>query len=215
MSRFLPLAVGIWLGQAGLPLEARATDFFVSPTGGDTNPGTLERPFATLERAQQAARQVQRREAVTVNLRAGVYYLPSTLVFTSDDSGTRNAPVTYQAYSGEQAVISSGSRLTNLTWEPYRAGIMRATVPAGFATDQLFVNGERQSMARYPNFDPNVRHFNGYAADAISPERAADILLESAGGAKEHDVWTLVEPQEAQRAITQHMIQERRRVRHL
>ena len=52
------------------------------------------------------------------------------------------------------------------------------------------------------------RHF-----DAISPERAADILLESAGGQKEHDVWTLVEPMEAQRAITQHMIQERRRVR--
>jgi Cytosol aminopeptidase family, N-terminal domain len=53
----------------------------------------------------------------------------------------------------------------------------------------------------------------GRQFDAISPERAADILLESAGGAKEHDVWTLVEPLDAQRAITQHMIQERRRVR--
>jgi Cytosol aminopeptidase family, N-terminal domain len=53
----------------------------------------------------------------------------------------------------------------------------------------------------------------GRKFDAISPERAADILLESAGGAKEHDVWTLVEPLDAQRAITQHMIQERRRVR--
>lgn len=52
------------------------------------------------------------------------------------------------------------------------------------------------------------RHF-----DAIAPERAADILLECAGGRQEHDVWTLVEPQEAQRAVTQHMIQERRRVR--
>jgi hypothetical protein len=52
------------------------------------------------------------------------------------------------------------------------------------------------------------RHF-----DAISPERAADTLLEYAGGQKEHDVWTLVEPLEAQRAITQHMVQERRRVR--
>ncbi|HMJ13688.1 MAG TPA: M17 family peptidase N-terminal domain-containing protein [Polyangiaceae bacterium] len=49
---------------------------------------------------------------------------------------------------------------------------------------------------------------------AISAERAADILLESAGGRPEHDVWTLVDSAEAQRAITQHMIQERRRVRH-
>jgi len=52
------------------------------------------------------------------------------------------------------------------------------------------------------------RHFDG-----IAPERAADILLESAGGRQEHDVWTLVEPNDAQRTITQHMIQERRRVR--
>ncbi len=52
------------------------------------------------------------------------------------------------------------------------------------------------------------RHFG-----AIAPERAADVLLESVGGRQEHDVWTLVEPPEAQRSITQHMIQERRRVR--
>jgi hypothetical protein len=52
------------------------------------------------------------------------------------------------------------------------------------------------------------RHFGG-----IAPEKAADILLESAGGRRGHDVWTLVEPADAQRAITQHMIQERRRVR--
>ena len=52
------------------------------------------------------------------------------------------------------------------------------------------------------------RHF-----DAIRPDRAADILLESAGSNPVHDVWTLCESLEAQRLITQHMIQERRRVR--
>ena len=39
--------------------------------------------------------------------------------------------------------------------------------------DQLFVNGERQPLARYPNFDPKERHFNGWADDAFSPQRAA------------------------------------------
>jgi hypothetical protein len=53
----------------------------------------------------------------------------------------------------------------------------------------------------------------GRHRDAVPPERAADILLEMAGARPEHDVWTLVESAEAQRAITQHMIQERRRVR--
>lgn len=53
------------------------------------------------------------------------------------------------------------------------------------------------------------RHFG-----ALPPERAADILLESVGTSRDHDVWTLIEPVEAQRAITLRMIQERRRVRH-
>lgn len=55
----------------------------------------------------------------------------------------------------------------------------------------------------------------GRHLDAVPAERAADILLEAAGGRREHDVWTLVEPPDAQRAITQHMVQERRRVRDL
>ncbi|HEV8246579.1 MAG TPA: M17 family peptidase N-terminal domain-containing protein [Polyangiaceae bacterium] len=54
------------------------------------------------------------------------------------------------------------------------------------------------------------RHFDG-----IPAERAADILLEIAGARPEHDTWTLIEPPAAQRAITQHTILERRRVRQL
>ena len=49
--------------------------------------------------------------------------------------------------------------------------------------------------------------------ELIPAERAADILLASAGRKPEHDVWTLVESSEAKAAITQHMIEERRRVR--
>lgn len=52
------------------------------------------------------------------------------------------------------------------------------------------------------------RHFG-----AISAQRAADLLLEQVGASRDHDVWTLVEPPEAQKSITQHMIQERRRIR--
>ena len=49
--------------------------------------------------------------------------------------------------------------------------------------------------------------------DVIAPERAADVLLEMAGTERDHDLWTLVEPALAQRAITAQMIQERRRIR--
>jgi hypothetical protein len=155
-----------------LTMTARAAEFFVSPQGRDANPGTQARPFATLPRAQQAVRQAPKGEASTVFLRGGTYYLPQTLVFTPEDSGTQNAPIAYRAYGDEEPVISGGVKL-DLRWEPFRDGIMKAAVPAGLVTDQLFVNGRRRHMARYPNFDPSVRHFNGFAADAFSPARAA------------------------------------------
>ncbi len=110
---------------------------------------------------------------MTIIVRAGTYYLPDTLVFSAEDSGTKASPVVYQASLDEQVVISGGLRLKDLAWKPYKNGIMQAGVPAGFATDQLFVNGERQPMARYPNFNPAERYFNGWAADAFSPQRAA------------------------------------------
>ncbi|UCD52616.1 MAG: PDZ domain-containing protein [Phycisphaerales bacterium] len=154
-----------------LGVGSGAAEFFVAPEGNDGNPGALAQPFATLQRAQRAARSVRRRESVTISLREGTYYLPETLVLTSADSGTSDAPVLYRAYGDEKAVISGGLRL-DLKWEAYRAGIMKARVPASLTTDQLFVNSRRQPMARYPNFDPNQRIFNGYAAEAFSPERA-------------------------------------------
>ena len=89
-----------------------AQPYFVSPAGDDANPGTLQEPFTTLQRAQQAIRQ----KRGDVFLRSGTYYLPKTLVFTAQDSGTKDVPVVYQAYKNEQPVISGGVRLENLDW---------------------------------------------------------------------------------------------------
>ena len=143
--------------------------YFVSPSGDDANAGTLEKPFATLQRAQQAARQ----KHGGVFLRGGTYYLPATLVFSAQDSGTKDAPVVFQNYQNEKPVISGGVRLENLGWQPYTNGIFKAKVPADFQTEDIFVNGERQILARYPNFDPQAQYFDGFAADAISEQRAA------------------------------------------
>ncbi len=148
--------------------------YYVDPNGADTNTGSIEQPFRSLARAQQEIRQHPQRgkRPLTVSLRAGTHYLDDTLVFTADDSGAADAPVTYAAQAGEQAVVSGGRRL-ELTWEPDRDGMFRARTPAGSAIDELFVNGARQHMARYPNHDPAILPYHGYAADAFSPQRAA------------------------------------------
>ncbi len=162
-------AVGLLLGFVLTAAGALAQPYYVSTSGSDANAGTLEKPFATLERAQEAVRKAPG----DVILRGGTYYLARTLVFTARDSGSPAKPVSYQAYPGEQPVISGGVRLEGLAWEPFRDGILKAGVPADLATEEIFVNGERQVLARYPNFDPKAQYFDGFAADAVSKERAS------------------------------------------
>jgi hypothetical protein len=76
MSRYLILALTLFLVAA--QCEGRGLEFFVSPSGSDENPGSLDRPFATLEQARD---EVRRRVAdgltvdVQVNLRGGTHCL--------------------------------------------------------------------------------------------------------------------------------------------
>ena len=162
-------AFSVWVLALIVANRSNAQPYFVSPTGDDANPGTLEGPFATPHRAQQAARE----KAGEVILRGGTYYLDAPLVFTAEDSGTKASPKVFRNYAGEQPVISGGRRLPDLDWQPCANGVFRAQVPADLQTEELFVNGERHILARYPDFDPHAQYFGGCAADAISPERVA------------------------------------------
>ncbi len=149
-------------------LSGQAAELFVAPTGNDANSGSREQPLATLHQAQQMARQAK---ATTITLRGGLYYLPAPLLLRAEDSG-----VTWRAAAGETPVISGGFELTGLQWEPHQNGIFKTKLAQVFQAsgfDQFFVNGERMPMARYPNFDPQQRIFNGYAADATSDARVA------------------------------------------
>jgi hypothetical protein len=163
-------------GAEGISEQAVSQDglsYFVAPDGNDENRGTLTEPFVTLRQARDAVRKSKKAgaESITVYLREGVYYLSQPVTFTKDDSGSPNAPVTYKAYPGERPVISGGFKL-NLIWRNYKDGIMMANVSEQVdEIDQLFVNGKRQNMARYPNFDSTARFFGGTSADAISPAR--------------------------------------------
>ncbi|MCX6904495.1 MAG: PDZ domain-containing protein [Verrucomicrobia bacterium] len=166
-----PAGIKILVGLLAAAAHLTAAELHVSPAGSDANPGTRERPLQTFAGAQNAARASQQREPLMIFFHQGTYYLPQPVRFGPEDSGTEKAPVTYRAAPGETAVISGGQKL-DVKWGPFRDGIMQARVPEGFVSDQLFVNGERQPMARYPNFDPAVRIYNGYARDAISLDRA-------------------------------------------
>lgn len=171
--RMSPCAVALAVFFA-LAATGRAKDIHVSPDGSDSAAGTRDAPLASLAAARDAARPFAGREKVTIHVHDGVYHLPEVLVLGPEDSGAAGAPVVYQAVNEGGAVLSGGLRLKP-SWQPHRNGILKTPVPAGLVIDQLFADGKRQHMARYPDYDPakTTAAYQGFAADAISSARAA------------------------------------------
>src|SRR5690606_5052337 len=108
------------------------------------------------------------------------YYLPETLVFEADDSGKESAPITYQAYPGEKVTISGARKLNGLKWSVWKGGIYKAKIPKQVGFDQLFINGERQVRARFPNYDYEnpLRDGKGYQSVVNGSNRRYDTWLE-------------------------------------
>ncbi|HEY3282287.1 MAG TPA: hypothetical protein VGN26_08450, partial [Armatimonadota bacterium] len=103
-----------------LATGASAATLYVSPKGSDANPGTLARPFATLERARDAARALRKQGplpgGVVIEVRGGLYELPRPLELNEEDSGTASAPVTWRARAGEQVRLVGGRFVKG--WRP-------------------------------------------------------------------------------------------------
>jgi uncharacterized protein (TIGR03437 family) len=138
--------------------------YYVSPDGNDSWSGTLpapnasssDGPFASLARGQSAIRSAVAAASgrpLTVLLRGGTYYLPATpinsgtLNFTSADSGTANALITWQNYPGETPVVSGGIALT--AWTNVLGKLWQTQLPAGTQPfEYLFYNGQRRLRSR-------------------------------------------------------------------
>lgn len=111
-----------WRAATPARSDSRAipgAEWFVAPDGDDANPGTLDRPFATPERARDAVR-VWRKSVpwpaggVAIQLRGGTYRWNKTFRLDAEDSGLPGAPVVYRSYRGEQAILDGGLRITDL-----------------------------------------------------------------------------------------------------
>jgi hypothetical protein len=157
-----------------LPSLGQTQRIYLSPAGKDTDPGTKERPLATLHRAQQLWRQLRSEHPgrnIQVTLRGGVYYLDSALVLTPEDNNDMNSVLFIMGYPGENAVIS-GARPLKVNWQAQEGGIYSAAIPASVtAMDRLYMNGQTQILARYPNYDSTARFYHGTSADALAPTR--------------------------------------------
>jgi len=155
--------------------HAALVRFYVSPQGNDSWSGRLVRPnaqrtdgpFATLHRAQQAVRELKARglrQPIEVVVGSGIYYLHEPLVFTPDDSGTADAPITYRAAKGATVVLSGGVPLSG--WRRVRDNLWSVPVPDSVKSGEvprLLRLGDRWAIrVRHPNFDPRNPRTGGW-----------------------------------------------------
>ncbi|BDI32421.1 hypothetical protein CCAX7_44720 [Capsulimonas corticalis] len=171
---------------------------YVSPHGNDAwtgrlaepNKGATDGPLGTIESARNHLRLLRKQgalagKAATVQVRGGVYFLTSPLTLTPEDSGTRDAPVVFEAFPGEKPVLSGGRRVTG--WRKGVDGFWTTSLPKANAPwdfRQFFVNGARRPR-------PSLPSGGGYyliAADAPStrPKQGFDGFVSQAGDLNAH-----------------------------
>ncbi len=169
-------AFGVLNAAPAQPAPAGGIVVYVSPAGDDAwsgrapapNPARTDGPFATIQRAQEFVRRLKAKtgrlpKPVAVVLRGGAYRLTEPLVFTPADSGTKDCPVSYEAWPGEKPVISGGRPIrgwrrdegeqskTHCAGRLWRAPVPRLPGGKKWRFNQLFVNGQRRVRARIPN----------------------------------------------------------------
>ncbi len=145
MDRF-PLIPVCLLFAAQVPAADPAVTFHVAPEGHDTHAGTEDKPFATLARACDAARQMGTNQARRLVVRGGRYYDVSIAL------GPQDSRLTIEAAPGETPVLHGGRRVTG--WEKDGDTFYAARLPGvkerTWDFRALVVNGELRPRARLP-----------------------------------------------------------------
>ncbi len=143
---------------------AQPVAIYVAPEGNDgwsgrivqRNPAGTDGPLATIGRAQQVVRQLRAAGKLTKPVSVfvgGLHRLAAPLVFTPQDSGTEDCPVTYSALPGQRPVLSGGRPITG--WKKGSGEVWSVELPQVRAGKwyfrQLFVDQRRARRARGPN----------------------------------------------------------------
>ncbi len=157
-------------------IDNKEIRLYVSANGSDNNSGTQKSPLKSLEKARDTIRFLKKKNqgaTFIVFIEGGIYSIDSPLIFTSEDSGTESAPIIYRAEDGMLPVFTGSKILANWTLleDKKKLDLLDASVRNKIfkinlkdlgildfgdptepgARPELFCNGERQILARWPN----------------------------------------------------------------
>lgn len=132
----------IAFGQAELPIKNNV--YYISKSGSDTNPGTKQKPFITIQKAVDKMKSGDK-----CFVRTGTYH---ENIKIKDLRGSKVNPVVIQAYPGETVTLDGTELISSLQtsgWTKYSGSIYKCTL--GKDVWQLFVGDEMMISARWPN----------------------------------------------------------------
>ena len=124
-----------------LPMMVAATEIHISPKGNDANPGTIDKPFRTI---QAAINKMNPGDVCIVH--NGTYRENIEII----KSGNAAAPITIKAANGEHPVIS-GLDVLNLKWTVTDKKGIYVADNTNNNLEQLFMDGKPMLEARWPN----------------------------------------------------------------
>lgn len=175
MNRFAALLFAALMPALGATIHA--AEFHVATNGNDAWSGRIpapnatqtDGPLATIEAARDAVRKFKGaavlKEPVTVQVRAGIYPLKQTLKLAATDAGTESAPVIWRGYQKERPILIGGKRISGFS--AHKGAILKADAASqgfkGVNFRQLIFDGERQHLARHPNYDATNPYGGGWA----------------------------------------------------
>lgn len=184
MKRLLPAVLAlVFLCCMLLPASVFAADdsiltLYVAKDGSDSANGTIDAPFASLEKARDTVR-AQNKPAV-VNIRGGVYEVSESFALGAQDKDT-----VYRAYLDEEVVFTAANGLDYASFKPLSDEAIKNRIVDKNARDKvvsvslkdlgitdygsihmsgfgyaaapysptLMIDGTAMTIARYPNSD--------------------------------------------------------------
>jgi len=179
------LVIGAMLTVTAATSGGEPVTFCVATNGNDEwsgklsepNAGNTDGPFATLERARDEIRRRKPPAGAIVEVRGGDYLLDRTFELTSADSAPGDGRIIYRARDGEKVRLMGGIQITG--FRRYKGNILQADVSglelhkispvqySRYSGDvpgfELFFQGERMELARWPNKIPGDPRWGEWA----------------------------------------------------
>lgn len=162
-----------------MAFSVNAGEIYVSPSGSDNNPGTKDKPMATVTMALRKAREIRRLNdlgvagGIRIIVQQGTYELYEPIFVRPEDSGTPQSPTTIEAAPGEKPIFSGGISVTGWSRPKEKiAGLpasaqgqvwVAAAPEVGGRTvefRQLWINEQKAVRARDRNGDSMNRILN-------------------------------------------------------